>query len=261
VRVGSLRISNWRAFADGIAILLGLNVWMSILLLPGLFVGVWGDQRLIAMSMLSIAMLLVGVWRRSDLALLLGFPAALLMPIALHPEIASPSVYGTARLVVVGVGVIAYLFGASFFTSFYEAPPPASVRALSSARQPTPERWKRRFRMYRALAILSLTFPLVLFYSANLHAEHVEGLRTMYPGRIVQMTVLIDLLIIAVWLALYIWVFLGVLRPHRTGDRDLVARLGLMKAEAARGRPRPIFYVAVAAALGLMLLLLYTRFA
>jgi hypothetical protein len=253
-------LGNWRAFADGIAVLLGLNVWFSIILLPGLYVGVWGDSRLVITSLLALAMLLVGVWRRNDLALLLGFPAALMLPVALHPEIASPAVYGTARLVVVGIGVLVYLFGASFFTSFYEPPAPASVRSLSSARQPTPERWKRRFRVYRALAVLSLSFPLVLFYSANLHGPHVAALRRQYPGRIVAMNVLVDLLIIAVWLVLYIWVFLGVLRPHRTGDRDLVTRLALMKAEAQRRRPRPIFFVAVATALGLMLLLLYARF-
>ena len=75
------------------------------------------------------------------------------------------------------------------------------------------------------------------------------------------MTVLLDLLVILAWLALYIWVFLGALKPHRTGDRDLVTRLALIEADARRGRPRPVFYLAVAAALGLMTLLLYTRFA
>ena len=255
------RLGNWRAFADAVAVLLGFNVWVSILLLPGLYAGVWGDGRMVAASLLSLAMLLIGVWRRSDVALLLGFPAALMVPVALHPAIASPAVYGTARLAVVAVGVVAYLFGASFFTSFYEAPAPAGVRPLSSSRQPVPDRWRRRFQVYRALALLSLIFPLVMFYAVNIHGDHLDQLRRMYPGRILQMTVLLDLLVILAWLALYIWVFLGALKPHRTGDRDLVTRLALIEADARRGRPRPVFYLAVAAALGLMTLLLYTRFA
>ena len=40
-----------------------------------------------------------------------------------------------------------------------------------------------------------------------------------------------------------------------------VISLRKIEADARRGRPRPVFYLAVAAALGLMMLLLYTRFA
>jgi len=254
------RFGNWRAFADAVAILLGINVWASVLLLPSLYAGAWHGGAMVATSLLPLLVLIVGVWLRSDVVLLLGFPATLLVPVALTPAIASPSVYGPARLVVVGFGAVAYLFGASFFTSFYEPPAPASVRPLTSSRQPPAERWRRRFQVYRVLAVLSLLTPLILLYAANFHPANVKALRDKYPGRLAQMTTLLDLLVLAVWLALYMWVFLGVLRPHRTGDRDLITRLARMEADATRGRPRPVFYVAVAAALGLMLLLLYTRF-
>ena len=64
---------------------------------------------------------------------------------------------------------------------------------------------------------------------------------------------------LTLWLIVYLHVFLGVLRPHRTGDRDLVTRLAQTRQEAARGRPRLRFHLAVVSALGMMALLVYLR--
>ena len=44
------------------------------------------------------------------------------------------------------------------------------------------------------------------------------------------------------------------------GDRDLVAQLGQIRADAKRGRPRPGFYLAVAVALTVMIILLLSRY-
>ena len=49
------------------------------------------------------------------------------------------------------------------------------------------------------------------------------------------------------------------LRPHRTGDRDLLTTLAQAKADARTGRPRTPFYVGVVAALAGMLVLLLLR--
>ena len=64
---------------------------------------------------------------------------------------------------------------------------------------------------------------------------------------------------IVLWLAIYHYAFLGVLRPHRTGDRDLVAALGQARTDAKLGRPRSRFYVAVAFALAAMATLILVR--
>lgn len=253
-------LGKWRAFADAVALALGVNVWISIVLLPGLFVGAFKSSIVVYTAMLPLPILLVGLWRRSEAVLLGLFPAALLLPIALQPAMGSAHVYGPVRFSVVAVGLVAYLTGASVFTSFHEAPPPASVRVLSSARQPVPERWRRRFRVYRLLTVIALVYPTVLIYVVNFDDTNQAFIRQMFPGRVASMTTLLNVLVVGAWLALFFYVFLGVMSPHRTGDRDLVAELGRMKADAKRGRPRPVFYAAVVLALAFMLLLMLTRY-
>jgi hypothetical protein len=251
--------ARWRIFADSVAAALGLNVWVSVVLLPGLFVDAWvGGPGWIA-AVLPLGVLLVGLWRRSDTLLLFGFPSALLIPAAFFPEIVNRHVYGSVRFTIVATSVIAYLFSASFLSSFRAPAAPASIRTLSSATRPVPERWRRRYRVYRGLVALSVSCPLVLVYAVNFDPASRGFMRELFPGRIAALSTLLNLAVLGFWLALYYWVFLGVLRPHRTGDRDLVVELSLLRSQARRGRPRPVFYVGVGSALGFMLLLLLLR--
>ena len=74
------------------------------------------------------------------------------------------------------------------------------------------------------------------------------------------MLTLLNVGAIGAWLLIYTYVFLGILRPHRTGDRDLVVELAQIRASSKRGKPRPLFYAGVAAAMGFMLLLLLSRY-
>ena len=60
----------------------------------------------------------------------------------------------------------------------------------------------------------------------------------MYPGRVALMTTALTAGAIVLWLGIYHYAFLGVLRPHRTGDRDLVAALAQARADAKAGKPR-----------------------
>lgn len=253
-------LGKWRAFADAVALALGVNVWISVVLLPGLFVGAFRGDGVVYTAILPLPVLLIGLWRRSEAVLLGMFPAALLLPIALEPAMGSAHVYGPVRFAVVAIGLVAYLTGASVFTSFHEPPPPTSVRVLSSARQPVPERWRRRFRVYRLLTVMALIYPTALIYVVNFDETNQAFMRQMFPGRVASMTTLLNVLVIGAWLGLFFYVFLGILSPHRTGDRDLVADLGRMKADAKRGRPRPLFYLSVVLALAFMLLLMLTRY-
>lgn len=251
---------KWRAFADAVALALGVNVWISIVVLPGFFVGSFrtGNDLLIACAPLLI--LGIGIWRRAELALLLLFPLALMGPVILAPELVSTQVYGPVRFVIVAVGLVAYLFGVSFFTSFYEPAPPASTRALASSRRPVPPRWRRRFRMYMWLAILSVVFPVMLLYKVNFDDTSREFIEQMYPNRAGQMLTVINLAAIGMWTVLYLYGFLGVLRPHRTGDRILAADLGRLRADARKGKLRPTFYIGVLFSVGFMLFLLFWRY-
>src|SRR6201999_2512114 len=97
-----------------------------------------------------------GLARRSEAVLLGVFPAAILVPIALQPQMASSYVYGPVRFVLVALGVIASLFGVSFFTTWHEPPAPRSIRGLTSAQAGPAERWQRRERGYWMLMAMWL---------------------------------------------------------------------------------------------------------
>jgi hypothetical protein len=249
---------RWRTFADVVAFTLGTNVWITIVVLPAAFVGAHGAAMILA-GILPFAVLLYGLLRRSEVVLLGLFPSALLVPIALHKDIASSHVYGPVRFTLVALGVIAYLFGVSFFTTFHEPPAPKSVRPLSSAAQGPAVRWQRRERVYWMLTAMSLVIPTVLIAWVNFDTSIADYLGEMYPGRVALMTTALTAGAIVLWLAIYHYAFLGALRPHRTGDRDLVQALAQARADAKAGKPRGRFYVSVGLALGAMVVLILLR--
>jgi hypothetical protein len=250
---------RWRTFADVVAFALGTNVWISIVILPAIFVGALHGAGHIAAILLPFGVLLMGLGRRSEGILLGLFPAAVLVPVSLQPQLASSYVYGPVRFALVAIGVIAYLFGVSFFTTFHEPPAPRSVRMLSSAHQGPASRWRRRERVYWMLVAMAIIIPLVLIAWVNYDDGIASYLGEMYPGRVALMTTALTVGAIVLWLGIFHYAFLGVLRPHRTGDRDLVNALTRTRADAKAGKPRGRFYLAVALALIAMLSLILFR--
>jgi hypothetical protein len=250
---------RWKTFADVVAFALGTNVWISIVILPAVFVGaLHGGGRILAAA-LPFAVLIAGLARRSEAVLLGLFPAAILVPVALQPQMASSYVYGPIRFTLVAIGVVAYLFGVSFFTTWHEPPAPRSIRGLTSAQTGPAERWQRRERVYWGLTGMSLVIPTVLIAWVNFDTTIQDYIGEMYPGRVALMTTALTAGAIVLWLAIYHYAFLGVLRPHRTGDRDLVAALAQARADAKSGKPRRRFYVSVALALAAMATLILLR--
>jgi hypothetical protein len=250
---------RWRAFANLVAVALALNVWVSVVLLPAAYADAMDNGQSLAVIFAPLAVLATGVWWRSELVLLLAYPSALLLPLGLHPELASSHVYGPVRFVLVSFGVLAYLFGVSYFTRFHEPPAPVSTRPLGSARVPTPAHWQRRERVYRLWFALALAFPVTLICWV-IFAEEVQlVLGENYPGRVELMTTMLTVGVIVLWLGLYHHAFLGALRQHRTGDRDLHLHLATTRRDARGGRPRRRFYVGVALALILMAILVMVR--
>ncbi|HTE51699.1 MAG TPA: hypothetical protein VK698_12685 [Kofleriaceae bacterium] len=258
-RTPDASLGRWRTFADAVAGALGVNLWVSLVLLPGFVAGSLRTPPAQLAAMLPLGVLGLGVWRRSEVVLLLGYPAALMVPVAFAPEMAQVHVYGPIRFAIVAIGLVGYLFGASVFTSFREPPPPVSRRPLASSARPVPPRWQRRFRVYTALTALSLVFPLVLVYTINFDQTAREFMLRRYPGRVASLTTIMNLGAVSFWILIYFWFFLGVLRAHRTGDRDLLADLEKIRSQGQRARPGPQFYLGVACALILMVALLVLR--
>jgi hypothetical protein len=259
VDVAAQPLGRWRTFADAVALALGINLWVSLVLLPGMVSGALAGGGAQAAALLPVAVLAFGVWRRSESVLLFGVPATLLVPVAFAPEMVNVHVYGPVRFGLVAAGLVGYLFGASIFTSFREPPPPLSRRPLGSAGKPVPQRWRRRFRVYNGLALLSAVYPMVLLYTINFDQTTREFMATRYPNRAHALSAVMNLGAVAFWVLLFALFFLGVLRPHRTGDRDMLAELEELRRQIKRGRPRPHFYVGVATALVLMFALLLMR--
>jgi len=250
---------RWRTFADVVAFSLGTNVWISIIILPAIFIGALKTGKQITAATFPFGVLLFGLARRSEAILLALFPAAILIPISINPALASSHVYGPIRFSLVALGIVAYLFGVAFFTTFHEPPAPRSVRGLSSAQAGPAERWQRRERVYWMLTGMSLVIPAVLIAWVNFDTSIADFLGEMYPGRVALMTTALTAGAIVLWLGIYHYAFLGVLRPHRTGDRDLVGALAQARTDAKTGKPRRRFYLAVGLALVAMAVLIFLR--
>jgi hypothetical protein len=250
---------RWKTFADVVAFTLGVNVWISIVILPAIFVDALHGKGKIVAAALPLVTLLAGLARRSETILLGLFPAALLIPIGLAPQIASSHVYGPVRFGLVALGVVAYLFSVSFFTTFHEPPQPRSIRGLSSAQAGPAERWQRRERVYWMLVGMSVVIPTALIAWVNFDPAIADFLGEMYPGRVALMTTALTAGAIVLWLGIFHYAFLGVLRPHRTGDRDLIVTLAQARADAKTGKPRVRFYLSVTIALGAMATLILIR--
>ena len=109
------------------------------------------------------------------------------------------------------------------------------------------------------LTALALIIPTVLIAWVNFDSAIEDFLGEMYPGRVALMTTALTAGAIALWLIIFHYAFLGVLRPHRTGDRDLVGKLAEARGDAKAGKPRPRFYLSVALALAAMAALILLR--
>jgi hypothetical protein len=247
---------------DVVAGALGLNLWVSLVLVPALFVGAFDHHPgLVLLTPLPLLALGIGVARRSPVWLLLTFPATLLLPIALEPRTIAENTQGVVTFALVGASLIGFLFGASYLSqsSPLTDAPLERLRRLSSADR-VPPRWKRRMRVYRALAVLSAVFPAVLLYAVDFAPTTRAFLEKMYPGRVSSMLALMNLGVLGLWLSLFALAFLSPLAHHRTGDRPLTRKLEQLEKEAKQGTPRAAFYLAVLCALGFMALLIFLRY-
>ena len=65
-------LGRWRTFADAVALALGINLWVSLVLLPGMVSGALSSGGAQMAALLPVAVLAFGVWKRSEIVLLFG---------------------------------------------------------------------------------------------------------------------------------------------------------------------------------------------
>jgi hypothetical protein len=246
-----------RRYSEGVILALGLNVWLSWLVLPGLYLGELTRLSVLLLALAPPILLGVGILRRSAFLLLLCFPATCLLGAAVAPRLVSSAAHSTARLSLLALGLCAFLLGVSLLLS---PTPGQPLRTRPLATGPTPPRWRRRVRVYRGLTLLSAVFPLVLVTAVNLSPQNRAYVGELYAGRQSVVFTLFNLGILALWLGLFIVYFVGVLDPHRSGDKELLRDLARLSATPRRGSRWRTVTALLLLSLALLGQLLYLRY-
>ena len=99
--VFSGKSERWSAFANATAGALGLNLWVSLLLLPAVLLGTLEGPAILLIAVVPPVLLGIGLWRHHDVTLLFLFPVSLLLPLGVWPSLASTQVYGIVRIHIV----------------------------------------------------------------------------------------------------------------------------------------------------------------
>src|SRR5688572_21816939 len=225
-----------RVAADALTAALGMNLWVSLSLVPGMVAGAFSRNGLLAvLAPLPLLFLAIGVVRRSPMWLLLAYPTALLLPVAVDARIASSIASGPVVLSLTAASLVGFLLGGAYLTTRNAAgelaPGTRSRRLGGSLEAQAPVRWQRRRRIYAALAVLSAVFPALLLYRIGLDAETRAYLVESFPDELApgdRVAALLSVMLLAglaVWLIIWDRAFVGPLRHHRTGDKELIAEL------------------------------------
>lgn len=234
---------------------LGLNLWVTFLLLPALHLREQGLRSIPVLLLgLPLVVLLAGAALRRVSLLLAAYPILLAIPTLVSPKLVGVNVYSPLTFCLAALSFVAYLVISLAVLGTIEAPAiPAVSRDLGPVK--LGERWRRRLRIHRALALVCVVFPMVLIFTAFLHPGVQADIERSFPRREAAAGIFIGVLTLVLWLAVFHAYFMLPLRRHVRGDRAMAHQLKTLRWTARRARPRPTFYAFVALALALMLVL------
>lgn len=239
---------------------LGLNLWLTFLLLPALHlrrpVPPATIYALIALPLLALA---VGLLLRRRLLLLLVFPLLCLVPPVAFPRLVGINVYSPLTFALVGASLLAYLVAAPLTLTSLSGPPQNGEQRALGARR-LDGTWRRRVRIHRGLAAVAGLFPAVLLATVFLHDGLRRDLALYYPQRASAAQILLGTLALLLWLGIFYVYFHLPLQAHVRGDSALKRWLQRARGSSRR-RPSRLFYVFIGAALALMVLLALDRWA
>jgi hypothetical protein len=245
---------------------LGVNLWVVAVALPlaladraGALAGTSSAAIAVA-ALLPLAVLAVAARLRATAALMIAFPALALLPQALAaPELAARVLPAAASLLA-AVSLIGFLVAVAHAQVRAERTVEVTgTRTRRLTQEPTPSRWRRRLRVYRGLTAVAIVFPTVLVAAVDLSPSFAAALEASFGAQAARAQALVTVAAGLLWVVLARSYLLGPLHAHLQHDRDLLAALDGDRRHARRGRPRPLFYLAVAVALGAMIAVVWQR--
>jgi hypothetical protein len=245
-----------RRAASRLAALLGINVWITLVMVPALYLGHASPARstLLGFPLVLLAVAAARLW---PVGLLMLYPLSLVAVPAADRSLVGINVISPTGFWITALSLLGYVFGAGFLLARGQVGNPTQrVRPL---RDPEPAAWRSRRRFYRLwLAVLVPVLP-VLVHAVNLSPSHLDALRGRFGGRTAQVTLVMNVLSLALFVVLFALYFVPPLVADYRGDPATRAELTRLRGDVSRGRPRAIFFLGVLAALALMALLLWLR--
>jgi hypothetical protein len=244
-----------------LATALGVNLWLTLLVVPALYLRAAAASTgvLVAVCALALALLVTGILRRSLLLLVLLFPVSLTLGPLLEPALAGPSVYTPATLLPCAAALLLHLGGALWLGSTVGTPAaPARVKAVAAPLQAPVS--SRRFRLYRALAILAALFPAALLAAVHYRPGAAADLTHAFGSSAPVAAALITLAALALWVGLFLVYFVRTLAVHLDGDRVTMAENIEVRRRLVTRRPRLTLYLTMLVALALMAALFALRY-
>jgi hypothetical protein len=244
-----------------LATALGVNLWLTLLVVPALYLRAAAASAavLVAVCGLALALLVAGIVRRSLLLLILLFPASLALGPLLEPALGGASVYTPATLLPCAAALLLHLGGALWLASTDGTPAaPARVKRVAQPLQAPVS--TRRFRLYRALAILAALFPAALLVAVHYRPGAAADLQRAFGASAPVAAALITLLGLALWVGLFFVYFVRTLALHLEGDRVTMAENIEVRQRLVARRPRLTLYLTMLVALALMAALFALRY-
>jgi hypothetical protein len=242
--------TRWTA---ALTVILGINLWVMVLVIPAVYGRAKVSGYYVVLMALPLAVLGLGLQRRSVTWLAGVYPCCIALGAAIRNSFMGAPLESPAAFVLAALSLAGYLLGAaaSLEQEHNPSPPPDELTPLKDGS--TPSRWRRRYRVYTYLVVLSVVFPAAMFYVLNVREQTWFDLKSHFEERAETMRVLLNVALLGVWSVIFFAAFGAPLSRHRRGDPALKQELYLLKT----GRKRPVLGMLAMAGVALALVVLF----
>jgi hypothetical protein len=230
---------------------LGVNAWVSLLLIPLLSQPGVRTPHLLLTSIAPLLVLLVGVALLHGGLLLGAFPMALLLPLGIEPALIGKSIYASgAAIAFVLAATIAYtivtLVALRRATADYYSP--MRSKPLQKTHTASQAQWRRRGRLSGYFVATTVSFPLIVIGAVFLQGDVRHSWRAAFPQREEAAAVMFALATVLLWLLLHGALLARSLALHSRGDPALESGIQHYRSTGRRVPPRIYLYVGLALA-------------